>query len=136
MKKPYKISLAVATIGLALMLVNKVSTNSIPFYWTSLGAMMLLYAVSSAIILLATADEKNIDTDGGTYHYFLGFLGLALGLGLLARLLSGVSIMQMPSFRPLFIILIVADTILLGGAMFLRFILLKIYESDRAKLEK
>ncbi len=121
-KQPkYQAMLALVPIISTLLLTKAVFALGITktqpqFFWVATGAFLLLYIVASAAILLSI---KSQDVMMYAFRSFQFFLGLLILGGLIAYAFSGINVFE-SEFSPIFILLIITDTVLLAMGMFIR----------------
>jgi hypothetical protein len=101
--------------ALIFMLVGRFVLQKPDFAWTSSGAFLLFFIVFNNGAAIFTANYgKYVQQAVPT------FLALLVAMGLLATLISGISIYDKPAFRTIYIIMIMAYFSLMALAFFVR----------------
>jgi hypothetical protein len=111
---PHRQGLVVLIAGLVFMLVGKF-TASPTFPWLTSGAFLLLFVVfNNGLGIFADNFGQYVQQSMPV------FVGLLVGLGGLAYLISGISIYEAKSFRTIYVVLIMAYFTLLTLCLLVR----------------
>ena len=112
---PHTQGLLLGAAALVFMLIGRLILQKPDFAWTSSAAFLLFFVVfNNGAAIFAANYGKYIQQALPT------FVGLLLAMGLLATLISGISIYDKPAFRTIYIIMIMAYFSLMALAFFVR----------------
>lgn len=113
-------SAAVSMIFASLFLPNPIMV------WLIGGSCLLLFSIMNNGLSFFVDNFKQYLIQS-TYC----FMGLLIGMGLLATLLSGVSIFDAESYRPIFIIILIANFIFMAMIITVKGLLALMEEKDK-----
>lgn len=107
--------LILGAAALVFMLIGRLILQKPDFAWTSSAAFLLFFVVFNNGAAIFTANY-------GKYvqQALPTFVALLVAMGLLATLISGISIQDKPAFRTIYIIMIMAYFSLMALAFFIR----------------
>jgi hypothetical protein len=113
--QPRMQGLVLGATALVFMLVGRLILQKPDFAWTSSAAFLLFFVVfNNGAAIFTTNYGKYVQQALPT------FVALLVAMGLLATLISGISIHDKPAFRTIYIIMIMAYFSLMALAFFIR----------------
>lgn len=113
--RPYQQGLVIGGVAFGFMLVGKLLGLGTLFPWTSSAACLLLFLVFNNALSIFS-DQFLVYAQ----ESLLTFALTLIGLGLMAWLLSGLSINDAPPFRTIYLVMVMAYGSLLALCFFLR----------------
>lgn len=128
--KPRAQGLTIFIFGLICLPLFKLASAGVAvtanYAWLTGGAMLLFYAVLNNLMVLTTEHLVKYIQES-----LLVFVGMMLGLGLVAYAVSGKTIFEAGSYRSIYIVLVVGHFTLLAIGIFIRTIINYIKEKDK-----